>query len=261
MTSTLVNVSRNEVVDALRGAYALQQADTKALSAAIEAALGQSAAPKAEADLAIMQVVTDTLIGLTADSMILGDRSSPLLRREAMLEAVQFALRSTQFDVDDDTKPVIEAAIESIGSSVVDFVDGLRDAPEKSHDRAWNQVNAYRQLVTEHGVVDPSDQKLRDEFVRLSSDEADWIEQTEKVTKSFATGVRKMIDTITGSLLETLAAQDGLNGDEIAELKKMMEAELGGMFTKQMDDAAREIQSYRDRRFMEIWVIPGLNGA
>ena len=261
MTSTLVNISRTEVVGALQGIYALQQADNEALSAAIETALGQPSTPKTKADLAMAQVVTDVLVGLMADSMILGDRSSPLLRRDAMLEAVQVSLRSTQFDVDDDTKPAIEAALDSIGAAVVDFVDELVEAPEKSHDRAWRQVNAYRQLVTEHGVVDPSDQKLRDEFVRLSSDEADWIEQTEKVTKSFATGVRKMIDTITGSLLETLAAQDGLNGDEIAELKKMMEAELGGMFTKQMDDAAREIQSYRDRRFLEVWIMPDLNGA
>ncbi len=259
MTSSLVNISRDEVVEALRGAYALQQADTKALSAAIEAALGQSAAPKAEADLAIMQVVTDTLIGLTADSLILGDRSSPLLRREAMLEAVQFALRSTQFDVDDEAKPVIEAAIESIGSSVVDFVDGLRDAPEKSHDRAWNQVNAYRQLLTEHGVVDPSNQKLRDEFIRLSTTEADWIEETEKVTKVFATSLRQMVDAIISSLVETLAAQDGLDADDISELKAEITDELDGMFTEQVTNAARAIQSYRDRRFMEVWVMSDLN--
>ena len=260
MTSSLVNISRNEVVEALRGANALLKADNDALASAIDVAM-DNPSPTTQIDPVIMQMVTDTLIEVTADSLILGDRSQPLVRRELMLEPFQIALRSAKFDVDEGLMRAINDALDSLGTSFVDIIDEAQGAPEKSHAHAWAQVNAYRQLTTEHGTVDPDNQELRDEFIRFSSSEAEWVEQTEKLAKTVSASIRKMVDAIIDSILRLLAAQDGLSADDIAKLKDEMTPEMDDMLTELTTRSSRAIQAYRDRRFMEIWVIPGLNGG
>lgn len=259
MASTLVNIPRSELVEALRGAHAIQQVDSMAIAAVFEAAIGKPTTPTVGVDPDLMNVATNTLIELMADSLIIGDRSRPLVSREAILNAGQSMLLSVPFD--EGTEAAVESNIDAFGSIVADFAEGLLNTPEKSHDQAWSQVNAYRLLKAKYDVIDPNDQKLRDEFIRLSSSEADWIEQTERVTKAIATSIRQMVDAIIGTLLEALAAQEELDDDDISELKSELAAELDGTFTEQLTNASRAVQAYSDQRFIEVWVTPDLDGA
>ncbi len=267
--SEMVNMSRDEVIEALRGIRRINDADNQALQRAIAEIAGNPSEPNAS-----MQTLSgmpqaqlqEVLIAVTADSLILNDRSVPLVRRETVNEAFDKWSKPYQARLSGDDRAQFEAILETLRSYLTNVIEQSNADVESAYDRKWREITAYRDLVAERGTIDATDKELRDTFIRRSTTPEEWRAESDEAVRIMIEQNVAMVRTLFEQLFEqakkAVASEypdmiiddeiDDEFNDEIKSMERELQEQLAPVL-KAMTDAVR---AYCDCRYLELWAEP-----
>lgn len=256
MASKSAVISREEIVESLQYVSDTSLAERDKFDMALRGALGQPSGPQYEIDPALRRSITDMVNDFMADSLMVGDRSQPLVTMEDMRVCMQAAYRSNLTSLAGDDAAILESTAEPVVSSLLSFVNGLSETNEKAHDRAWRMIRAYILLKNKYGLVDPLDEQKYNEFVRLSTVEAEWISDNHRLVEMINQQSRALVASIIDSLIDAMGAEDGLEPDEISEIKEETAELIDEGFDELVARIIDQAMAYRAKRFAEIWGSP-----
>lgn len=258
MNSAMINIPRDELISTLMGIIELQQADQRSLLASLnELATGTGMnTTDISATDAIQSELTRGLVELMADNLILNDRVLSLVGPADFARLIQRIASALPADASEEERMMYDVQSDALGSMTEMVVTGLDD-PEKDYDRAWRQINAYRDLCTERGAIDVEDQGLRDEFLRRSSTAEEWIEKTNKLSDVLGIRLHEAMRHTVKALISALVKVDpelaDVDAGSLQVFQEEVDQEVQAAISPFVDKLTHMMQAYMDKRYIEIW--------
>lgn len=265
MTSTMVNIPRDEIVDVLTGITLLQREDARSLRGKLNEFVASISGtppfdPTGVTDDTDMHLYMHDIVQVMADSLILNDRTLPLVSPAAVAELSRHVVSPLSSDASDEDRRIQQVQIDAVTACMESIAVQLSTDNEKDYDRTWRQIEAFRKLSAERGNLDIHDQSLRDEFVRMSSTPEEWAERTSKIIDVFTNEFPKLMEGVVKTLIAMFAASDPemgeLDADDLEEIDDAVTDELKKVVAPIMAQISGVVQAYMDERYIDIWVKP-----
>lgn len=264
--NAMVNMSRDEVVEALNGIRAIDKADSEQMAQAIDAITEGVGEPRTSTKLfgkMLQDKLNELLNEAVADALILNDRSAPLVRRITVEE--QFNIWAAPYrDLlsESGDRAEFDTMLKSLRAYLADFTEKYYADNADSYDRKWREIGAYRALVAKYGTIDVTDRAQRDTFYRLSTTAEEWLEESNKAIRILQEQFALQIQSVVEMATNVIMAEAGVNEavidanedlrEVIAEWKGDVESKIAATF----DEMMAAIQGDRDRRYLELWAEP-----
>lgn len=267
MSSQIVNIPRSTIVEAVKAALMVAEADQRSVTLMISCAVADAVGgpqPDTSAQVADQlrrQAYTEVVSGIIADNLILNDRSLPPISPSEVARASLLLAPPDPLGAEKSAL-VREAESDFVESSMRDVVEQAQEPNDVAYDKWWRHVEAYRSVCDEYGHFDVSSQAHRDEFLRRAFTPEEWLRDSARMVGGLAATLPAVAMSHLDEMLDAMVADEVASGDcdpeEVKVLRALVTAEVQATLPPLMQQVATISQQYMDRRYLELWVVPAM---